>query len=83
MLRGRHAERLSGLWRMRPHMARLLSVDLISVAQTIAQEFFEIDGFFQREPDFLLREELAEVKQAASILGYLFGIEPLQYQMEW
>jgi AAA+ ATPase superfamily predicted ATPase len=40
----------------------------MSVAQTIAQEFFEIDGFFQREPDFLLREELAEVKQAASIL---------------
>ncbi len=39
-----------------------------SVAQNIAQEFFEIDGFFQREPDFLLREELSEVKQAASVL---------------
>jgi len=39
-----------------------------SVAQNIAREFFEIDGFFQREPDFLLREELAEVKQAASVL---------------
>jgi hypothetical protein len=39
-----------------------------SVAQNIAREFFEIDGFFQREPDLLLREELAEVKQAASVL---------------
>lgn len=39
-----------------------------SVARNIAREFFEIDGFFQREPDFLLREELAEVKQAASVL---------------
>jgi uncharacterized protein len=39
-----------------------------SVTQNIAREFFEIDGFFQREPDFLLREELAEVKQATSIL---------------
>jgi hypothetical protein len=39
-----------------------------SVAQNIAREFFEIDGFFQREPDFLLREELTEVKQAASVL---------------
>ena len=39
-----------------------------SVAQNVAREFFEIDGFFQREPDFLLREELAEVKQAASVL---------------
>jgi len=39
-----------------------------SVAQNIAREFFEIDGFFQREPDFLLREALAEVKQAASVL---------------
>ena len=39
-----------------------------SVPQTIAREFFEIDGFFQREPEFLLREELAEVKQAASVL---------------
>jgi AAA+ ATPase superfamily predicted ATPase len=27
-----------------------------------------VDAFFQREPDFLLREELAEVKQAASVL---------------
>ena len=26
-----------------------------SVAQNIARESFEIDGFFQREPDFLLR----------------------------
>jgi AAA+ ATPase superfamily predicted ATPase len=40
----------------------------LSVLQNIARGFFEIDGFFQREPDFLLREELAEVKQAASIL---------------
>lgn len=39
-----------------------------SVAQNIATEFFAIDAFFQREPDFLLREELAEVKQAASVL---------------
>lgn len=39
-----------------------------SVAQNIVQEFFEVDAFFQREPDFLLREELAEVKQAASVL---------------
>ncbi len=39
-----------------------------SVSQNIAHEFFEIDAFFQREPEFLLREELAEVKQAASIL---------------
>lgn len=39
-----------------------------SVAQNIAQEFFAVDAFFQREPDFLLREELAEVKQAASVL---------------
>lgn len=39
-----------------------------SVAQNIAREFFEVDAFFQREPDFLLREELAEVKQAASVL---------------
>ena len=39
-----------------------------SVAQNIATEFFSIDAFFQREPDFLLREELAEVKQAASVL---------------
>jgi AAA+ ATPase superfamily predicted ATPase len=27
-----------------------------------------VDAFFQREPDFLLREELAEVRQAASVL---------------
>lgn len=39
-----------------------------SVAQNIALEFYQIDGYFQREPAFLLREELAEVKQAASIL---------------
>lgn len=39
-----------------------------SVWQSLASEFFELDGFFQREPDFLLREELAEVKQAASVL---------------
>lgn len=39
-----------------------------SVAQNIADEFFAVDAFFQREPDFLLREELAEVKQAASVL---------------
>lgn len=39
-----------------------------SVIQSLAREFFEIDGFFQREPDFLLREELAEIKQAASVL---------------
>lgn len=39
-----------------------------SVTQSIAREFFEPDGFFQREPEFLLREELLEVKQAASIL---------------
>lgn len=39
-----------------------------SVAQNVAQGFFEIDAFFQREPDFLLREELTEVKQAASVL---------------
>jgi hypothetical protein len=39
-----------------------------SVAQNIATEFFAVDAFFQREPDFLLREELAEVKQAASVL---------------
>lgn len=39
-----------------------------SVAQNIAGEFFAVDAFFQREPDFLLREELAEVKQAASVL---------------
>ncbi|MBI5766671.1 MAG: ATP-binding protein [Verrucomicrobia bacterium] len=39
-----------------------------SVAQNIATEFFAVDAFFQREPDFLLREKLAEVKQAASVL---------------
>jgi uncharacterized protein len=39
-----------------------------SVAQNVAREFFEIDGFFQREPEFLMREELAEVKYATSIL---------------
>lgn len=39
-----------------------------SVVQNIATEFFSVDAFFQREPDFLLREELAEVKQAASVL---------------
>lgn len=39
-----------------------------SVMQNLATEFFALDAFFQREPDFLLREELAEVKQAASVL---------------
>ncbi|MDO8543167.1 MAG: ATP-binding protein [Opitutaceae bacterium] len=39
-----------------------------TVAQNVATEFFAVDAFFQREPDFLLREELAEVKQAASVL---------------
>lgn len=39
-----------------------------SVLQNLARGFFELDGFFQREPDFLLREELSEVKQAASVL---------------
>lgn len=39
-----------------------------SVVQSLATEFFAVDAFFQREPDFLLREELAEVKQAASVL---------------
>ncbi len=39
-----------------------------SVLQSLVTEVFEIDGFFQREPDFLLREELSEVKQAASVL---------------
>ncbi len=39
-----------------------------SVMQNIAREFFELDAFFQREPEFLLREELAEIKQAASVL---------------
>lgn len=39
-----------------------------SVVQGLIGEVFEIDGFFQREPEFLLREELAEVKQAASVL---------------
>jgi AAA+ ATPase superfamily predicted ATPase len=44
-----------------------------SVAQNIVREFFEIDAFFQREPDFLLREELADVKQAAAILETIAG----------
>ena len=39
-----------------------------SVIQSLIGEVFAIDGFFQREPDFLLREELSEVKQAASVL---------------
>lgn len=39
-----------------------------SMMQNIAAEFFELDAFFQREPEFLLREELAEIKQAASVL---------------
>ncbi|HEX9295453.1 MAG TPA: ATP-binding protein [Polyangiaceae bacterium] len=39
-----------------------------SVIQNIAREFYEVDAFFQREPEFLLREELAEIKQAASVL---------------
>jgi hypothetical protein len=39
-----------------------------SVQQNIATEFFELDAFFQREPEFLLREELAEVRQASSVL---------------
>ena len=39
-----------------------------SVIQNISREFFELDAFFQREPEFLLREELTEIKQAASVL---------------
>lgn len=39
-----------------------------SVAQNLTNEFFALDAFFQREPEFLLREELAEVKQASSVL---------------
>ncbi len=39
-----------------------------SMLQNLAQQFFEIDAFFQREPEFLLREELAEIRQASSIL---------------
>lgn len=39
-----------------------------SVLQNIASEFFEVDSFFQREPDFLLREELTDVRQAASVI---------------
>lgn len=50
-----------------PAYLRRFEQDL-SVAQNIAREFFEIDAYFQREPDFLLREELAEVRQAASVL---------------
>lgn len=40
----------------------------LSVAQNVAREFFEIDAYFKGEPEFLLREELTELKQAASIL---------------
>ena len=40
----------------------------LSVVQNVTHEFFEIDSYFQSEPEFLLREELAELKQAASIL---------------
>jgi AAA+ ATPase superfamily predicted ATPase len=39
-----------------------------SVLHNIGSEFFELDGFFQREPDFLLREELSDVRQAASVI---------------
>ena len=39
-----------------------------SVLENVAREFFAIDAFFQREPDFLLREELSEIRQAASVL---------------
>ena len=39
-----------------------------SVQHNLAREVFALDGYFQREPEFLLREELAEVRQAASIL---------------
>jgi AAA+ ATPase superfamily predicted ATPase len=39
-----------------------------SVEQNIATGFFEVDSFFQNEPEFLLREELSEVKQAMSVL---------------
>lgn len=40
----------------------------LSVTQNVAREFFEIDAYFKGEPEFLLREELTELKQAASIL---------------
>lgn len=36
--------------------------------KNIAREFFDVDSYFRREPEFLLRQERAEVKQAASIL---------------
>ncbi len=39
-----------------------------SVLQNIATEVFEPDSFFHREPEFLLREELADVRQSTSIL---------------
>lgn len=39
-----------------------------SVAQNLARLVFQPDGFFQQEPAFLLREELAEPSHAFSIL---------------
>ncbi len=39
-----------------------------SVLQNIASEVFEVDAFFQREPEFLLREELADIRQPSSVL---------------
>lgn len=39
-----------------------------SVVHNVTRAFFEVDGWFQREPEFLLRQDLAEVTQAASIL---------------
>ena len=41
--------------------------------QNLVREFFEVDAFFQREPEFLLREELSEVKQASAILETIAG----------
>lgn len=40
----------------------------LSVEQNIAREFFGTDGYFQNEPEFLLREELSDVTHAMSIL---------------
>src|SRR5258708_18149343 len=39
-----------------------------SVAPNTARAFFEIDGFFHPDPDFLLREGLAGGRQAATVL---------------
>jgi uncharacterized protein len=50
-----------------PAYLRRLKSDM-SVAQNIAREFFSRDAFFQNEPEFRLREELADVAQAMSIL---------------